>query len=114
MPFINTKVNVAISKEQEISMKEKLGKAIETLPGKTEDWLMLCFEEQSHLYFKGEGTKPLAFVEVKIYGHAEGKAYNQMTEQICRILDEVLCIPPAQVYVKYEECEHWGWNENNF
>ena len=40
MPFINTKVNVAISKEQEILTKERLGKAIETLPGKTETWLM--------------------------------------------------------------------------
>lgn len=114
MPFINTKVNVAISKEQEILIKERLGKAIETLPGKTENWLMLCFEQQSHLYFKGEGSKPLAFVEVKIYGHAESKAYNQMTERICHILEEVLSIPPAQVYVKYEECEHWGWNGNDF
>ena len=45
MPFINTNTNIEISKEQEITLKEKLGKAIEIL-GKSEGWLMLSFEDK--------------------------------------------------------------------
>ena len=35
MPFINTNTNVEISKEKELALKSKLGKAIEIL-GKSE------------------------------------------------------------------------------
>ena len=45
MPMIDTKVSVPISTETEERMKEQLGKAIVLLPGKSEKWLMLRFEE---------------------------------------------------------------------
>ena len=38
MPYISTKANVEISKEKEEIIKEKFGKAIELLPGKTETY----------------------------------------------------------------------------
>ena len=53
MPFINNKTNVPISKAQEISVKEKLGQAISLLPGKSENWLMVGFEPECPLYFRG-------------------------------------------------------------
>lgn len=36
MPCIRTKVDVAISEEQEKNLKEKFGRAISLLPGKSE------------------------------------------------------------------------------
>ena len=69
MPFINTKVNVEISEEKEKELKERLGKAIEIIPGKSEQWLMLGFEDNIRLYFRGDNNCKIAFVEVKVFGN---------------------------------------------
>ena len=114
MPCIQTKVDVKISAEKEKAMKEKFGKAIRLLPGKSESWLMLSFEDECDLYFKGEKKAGTAFVEVKIYGGADNASYEKLTAEITKILHEELQIDPARCYVKYEETEHWGWNGANF
>jgi phenylpyruvate tautomerase PptA (4-oxalocrotonate tautomerase family) len=114
MPFISTKVNVKISKEKEEILKSKLGKAIELIPGKTEDWLMLSFDDQCNLYFKGTSEDKIAFVEVKIFGKATQAAYAKLTKAITDILNQELDINSDRIYIKYEEVEHWGWNGNNF
>lgn len=103
-----------ISKEEEEIVKAKLGKAIELIPGKSETWLMLGFEEECHLYFKGEASSKIAFVEVKIFGKASKGDYDKLTGAICDIYNEVLGIPMDKIYVKYEEVSNWGWNGSNF
>ncbi len=114
MPYISTKTNVAISKDKEIEIKKKLGKAIEIIPGKSENWLMVSFEEQCSLYFKGKADSGIAFVEVKLFGKADSASYNKLTVVISDILKDELGIAPDHVYVKYEEISNWGWNGSNF
>lgn len=114
MPYISTKTNIAIPKEKEIKIKEKLGKAISILPGKSENWLMLSFEGDASLYFQGKSDKPIAFVEVKLFGKSGSEAYDKLTSTISEILKEELSIDPGQIYVKYEEVSYWGFNGSNF
>ena len=114
MPFINTKTNVTISKEQEITIKERLGQAISLIPGKSESWLMLAIEGDVPMYFRGEGAEPVAYVEVKVYGGATHEACNKMTAAITELFGEVLNISPDHLYVSYFGTEDWGWNGNNF
>ena len=114
MPYIETTASVAISGRKEQAIKERMGQAIELIPGKSEGWLMLQFEDNCRLYFKGDSRKPLAFVNVKLFGSADEAAYARLTAEITRILDETLHIAPDGVYVQYEETRHWGWNGANF
>lgn len=114
MPYIGTKTTVAISAEKEIILKEKLGKAIEAIPGKTEAWLMCEFEDSCRLWFKGDNSAPSAYVEVKLLGTASPEYYEKLTAIICLILSDELSIPADRTYVKYEECKYWGWNNINF
>ena len=114
MPFINAKVSVKVSEGKQETIKAKLGKAIELIPGKSENWLMVGFEDQYTLYFKGQQFEKIAFVEVKIFGSADKKTYDQLTSTICSILNEELSIPADKVYVTYQEIENWGWNGSNF
>lgn len=114
MPYIHTKTTVAISSEQEASLKEKLGEAIRLIPGKSEQWLMLSFEDGCRMWFQGDSSKPIAFVEVKIFGQASPSAYEALTKKITEILGGELGIAPSQIYVKYEEVANWGWNGGNF
>ena len=114
MPYIGTKTTVEISREKEIILKEKMGKAIEAIPGKTEAWLMCEFEDSCRLWFKGVDSAPSADVEVKLLGSAKAEYYEKLTAIICGILSDELGIPADRTYVKYEECSHWGWNNTNF
>jgi phenylpyruvate tautomerase PptA (4-oxalocrotonate tautomerase family) len=109
MPFINVKVNGKITDEKEKNIKTKLGKAIEIIPGKLEAHLMIAFEDEQRMYFRGKNDKPMAFIEVKILGKATSQAYNELTAAICDIFEKELGISPSQIYVKYEETEHWGF-----
>lgn len=114
MPYINTQTNVTITKGKEIEIKKKLGKVIELIPGKSENWLMVSFEDQCSMYFKGESDSGIAFVEVKLFGKADSGSYNKLTAAITKVLEEELEISPDHVYVKYEEVSNWGWNGSNF
>ncbi len=114
MPFINSKVSVAMSQEKKDAVKAKLGQAITLVPGKSENWLMVGFEDSYDLYFQGNQDGPTAFVEVKVYGGASPDAFTKLTGEICDIYQEELGIPKNRIYVKYEAVENWGWNGSNF
>jgi phenylpyruvate tautomerase PptA (4-oxalocrotonate tautomerase family) len=114
MPFIQTKVSIKITEKTEKAIKAELGKAIEIFPGKSENWLMLSFEDCCRLYFQGKNDQPIAFVEVKLFGKATDEEYSKMTATITDILKRRLDISPDHIYIKYEEVANWGWNGKNF
>lgn len=113
MPFINTKYSQTITPVQEEQIKSELGKAVSVL-GKSENWLMLGFEPECSLWFRGEKPEKLAFVDVSLYGRAEPAACEAMTAEICRILGTALGISADMIYVKYTATDNWGWNGGNF
>lgn len=114
MPFINSKVTVKMSEDKKEKVKARLGEAIACIPGKSENWLMVGFEDAYDLYFQGNNDKDTAFIEVKIFGSASKDAYAEMTGVICDIFNEELAIAKDRIYVKYEEVADWGWNGSNF
>ena len=59
MPYCNIKTNVKVEKKKELS--KELTKVIELIPGKTESWLMLAFEDKISMAFKGNSDAPFAF-----------------------------------------------------
>lgn len=113
MPFINTKYSGTITPEQETNIKSALGEAVSVI-GKSENWLMVGFEPNCPLYFKGEKSEKIAFVEVSLFGDASSSAYDKMTAVICKTLEYTLGVPADKVYVKYSPTDHWGWNGGNF
>jgi len=114
MPFINSKVSVKITSDQEKELKARLGEAISVIPGKSESWLMTGFEDEYHLYFRGDNSDPIAFVEVSVYGSANSDAFSKLTGEITKIFGDVLGIAPDHIYVKYSATSDWGWNGSNF
>ena len=114
MPFINSKINIKVSKEQEIQLKTLLGEAISIIPGKSESWLMLGFEDEYTLYFRGDDSKPTAFIDVSVFGNENPSAFDALSSKICKIFKDVLGISADHIYIKYEAVSNWGWNGGNF
>ncbi len=68
MPFIVSRVSVPITREQETELKAWMGRAIELVPGKSEDYLLLDFQDSCRLWLRGDNSKPAAYIEAAIFG----------------------------------------------
>ncbi len=112
MPYIATTTNVSVSSRRKELIKERMGKAIELIPGKSESWLMLSFRDNVSMFFKGE-DEPCAIMQVKLFGSAGEEDYANLTEALTDIIREELDIDPDRIYVAYEEINTWGWNGGN-
>lgn len=108
MPFITSKISKKITKEEELELKKGLGKAIESVPGKNESVLFTLFEDDVHMYLKGDNSEPLAFVQVAIFGTENHLGYPQLTEQIYELFQRVIGIKPQNMYIDYEDISSWG------
>ncbi len=113
MPFIDSKITVKLSPEKEEAVKSRLGEAISLL-NKSENYLMVGFEDEYALYMGGNKVEKGAYVSVSLFGNASPEAYDKMTGAICSILSEELAIPGDKVYVTYHGVNDWGWNGRNF
>ena len=113
MPFIDSKITVAVPQEKRDAIKSELGRAISVLH-KTESYLMVGFEDNYDLYLGGKKLSEGAYVSVSLYGAATSSDYNKMTGEICRIFEKELGIPGNAIYVTYHGVKDWGWNGQNF
>ncbi|MBP3721622.1 MAG: hypothetical protein J6I62_00010 [Selenomonadaceae bacterium] len=108
MPFIFSKVNIAVNKEQELKIKSQLGKAIELVPGKSEAYLLTEIEDNCKMYLRGDGDTPIAFIDVSIFGNEAHYGYEAFTAKIAEIFFDTLHIPRENVYVNYRDITAWG------
>jgi phenylpyruvate tautomerase PptA (4-oxalocrotonate tautomerase family) len=110
MPYINVKVSSSLNDEKIEQIKTRLGKAISLFPGKSEAYLMVNIEDNCNLYFKGNNSAPTSFTEVAILGSANKTDCENVTAEICNILEEIADVPPDRSYVKFEYSDKWGYN----
>ena len=114
MPYIDAKTNLKITNEQKEALIREFGKAIEKIPGKSEEWLMLNFEGGCQMAFRGDGNTPCAMVDVYIFGKTTKSAYDALTEKLCSVISNVLSVASDRIYVKYTENDRWGYDGFNF
>lgn len=114
MPFINSKVTVKLSEKEKNLLKAKMGEIIKELPGKTEEWLMVSFDDDKTIYFKGKKMEHAAFIEVKIFGTAEREHKNKAAHLLSSLFEEKLNIPKDSIYITFNEIKDWAWNGELF
>lgn len=114
MPYIQLKTTAGVSAEKKTALKAAFGKAIESFPGKNENWLMVNIEDNKSMWFRGDASADSAMVDVALLGAVSAEGSSRMTAELCEILHKMLGIAPDRVYVKYTGYEHWGWNGGNF
>lgn len=110
MPFIIARVNVPVSMEQEREIKSCLGRAIEFVPGKSEKYLMIGFEDNYRFWLRGEDSQPAAYIEVSIFGNEDHAGYDRLTYAVTGAFAQVLGIAPENIYIKYDDIHVWGVN----
>ena len=114
MPMVGVITNVSISGSARAELARGLGEAVQLIPGKSESWLMLTFEPETRMAFRGKADEPVAFIAVDLYGGAPDAACDKLTARLCALAGEVLGIAADHVYVRYLATDQWGWNGANF
>ncbi len=114
MPYIKLTTTAKVDAGKAAALKTKFGKAIESFPGKTENWLMVGIEDAQKMWFRGDDSADTAMVDVDLLGSISAAASQRMTAALCEILHAELGISPDRVYVKYTGYADWGWNGSNF
>ena len=114
MPFITTRINVPLMKEQETRLASGLGKAIEIVPGKTEASLLLGFEDNCHLYLRGDESQPMAYITVAVFGNPFHCGYEQLSQAIAQLFHETLGIDHTRIFIKYEDIPSWSIGGRTF
>ncbi|MDP4089630.1 MAG: phenylpyruvate tautomerase MIF-related protein [Bacillota bacterium] len=116
MPYINCTTTKKLTDAEKDNLKAQMGKLIEILPGKSEDWLFVGFNDNQTLYFRGQKMEAAAVVEVKLFGASEKKFKDELTSGICKALEKEIAVPGEGIYVIFTEVTdgNWGWNGGLF
>jgi len=112
MPYIHSIVSVKMSQEQKDTVKSKLGHAINEMPGKSEQSLMIVLQDDQSMYFRGKSKEKVAIVELKMLYTQTLDAKEDFTRKVCDIYSQELGIPGEEIFVAFTESEkgNWGWN----
>lgn len=108
MPFVIAKVNVPVSEEQEEEIKKRLGKAIERVPGKSEEYLLFGIEDGYHFYLCGDGTQKVAYIQADIFGNEDHRGFDRFGAEMTASFRDVLGIPPQNIYIKFDDIKAWS------
>ena len=113
MPYIKITTSKTISKQNESALTEKLGEIISIIPGKSERWLMLCYEDNMRMALGGDDFLGTAMIEVSSFGRTEREVYDRFTAALTEALSETIDLSPERIYIKYQEHSIWGYSGIN-
>ena len=114
MPFITSKTNIEVTSVQENEIKSSIADFIGTIPGKTENYLFNDFQNNGHLYFRGDSQSPIAFLGVTIFNNESHAGYDEFTKKLTDLYQEVLGIDPHNIIVNYADSTIFGLDGKNF
>ena len=108
MPFVRAKVSCAITEEQELRLKGRLGRAIGQIPGKSEAYLLLSFEDNCRLWLRGEKDPTVAYIEAAIFGNEDHRGFDRFAAEAAKAFSEVLGIRADRICIRFEDISSWS------
>ena len=109
MPFISLTTNRKLTLQQELTIKEELGKLISIIPSKKEDTLMIHMEDNQIMYFQGK-DRSCMMMTISLYNTAPLEEKQMFVQQVTKMIEEVANISISNQYVSFQEFSNWGKN----
>ena len=108
MPFVIAKVNMPVTKEQEVELKSQTGRAIENVPGKNENYLLFGIEDNCRFYLRGNGEQKVAYIQADIFGNEDHMGFDRFGAEMTRAFHDVLGIPLENIYIRFDDIRAWS------
>lgn len=114
MPLLKLETTVILNDEKRKDLLAGLSGIVANTIGKPEQYVMVIVNT-SAILMSGK-TGDAAFVDVRSIGGLNTNVNRQLSQKICRLLNQSLGVPPDRVYLNFTEvaASHWGWDGNTF
>ncbi len=111
MPLLSIETNQGLQNTETLNT---LSKAVASLLGKPESYVMLKYEHNTNMLFAGNNL-PLAHLKLKSLGLPEDKTAIFSTE-LCQLMQTHFNVPAERVYIEFSGPERhmWGWDSATF
>lgn len=113
MPYIHTQISKTLTDEAREALTRDFGEAAELI-GKSEQWLMLRFEDSCRMAFRGKSDGDCCFIGISMYGLPDREQLEALTERVTSRVAERTGVAPENIYIRYLPTDAWGWNGGNF
>lgn len=101
MPYVEVVTNAKLNTAAEVAIKAGLGKLLNEVAGKDEQWLMVRIASQQVMFFKGSSDTHNAFVEIRYVGTFTTTVKQKLAQGIAQLLYETAKIPMDKLYVHF-------------
>jgi phenylpyruvate tautomerase len=114
MPLLRLETTSALPSDKAKGLLPALSKLVAETIGKPEQYVMVTAATAAILMAGKPGEA--AFVDLRSIGGLGPEVNRQLSQRICRLLNETLGVPPNRVYLNFLEVEaaNWGWNSQTF
>jgi phenylpyruvate tautomerase len=114
MPLLKLETTVVLSDDKRQALLAALSKVMAETTGKPEDYVMVTVNPAAMLMAGQSGDA--AFADIRGIGGLSGEVNRQLSQKVCRLLNESLGVPQSRIYLNFTEIEagNWGWKGNTF
>jgi phenylpyruvate tautomerase PptA (4-oxalocrotonate tautomerase family) len=114
MPLLKLETTVPLPEEKGKLLLAAFSKAVAETIGKPEQYVMITVSQSAMLMSGKAGDA--AFVDIRSIGGLNDETNRKLSQQICKLLNDLLGIAPERVYLNFSDVEagNWGWNGSTF
>ncbi|MDA1107927.1 MAG: phenylpyruvate tautomerase MIF-related protein [Proteobacteria bacterium] len=114
MPYLKIQTNTPLTAEATKTLLAKASRAVASLLGKPEDYVMVALEPPMPMLFAGSDA-PLAYLELKSIGLPEAKT-AALSKALCELMEQETGVKKERVYIEFANAKGslWGWNGGTF
>lgn len=114
MPLLKLETSVVLDDKKRKDLLANLSGIVADTLGKPEDYVMVTVNSSAILMSGKSGDA--AFVDVRSIGGLSANVNRQLSQKICRLLDQSLGVPPARIYLNFTDVAagNWGWDGKTF
>ncbi|HTV61165.1 MAG TPA: phenylpyruvate tautomerase MIF-related protein [Verrucomicrobiae bacterium] len=114
MPLLKLETTLVLNEEKRKALLASLSRIAAETIGKPEEYVMVTVNPAAILMSGKAGDA--AFVDVRGIGGLSANVNRQLSEKVCRLLNQSLGVPPSRIYLNFTEVEagNWGWDGKTF
>lgn len=114
MPLLKLETTVGFADDKRKALLLSLSKIVAETIGKPEQYVMVTASPAAIVMSGKPGEA--AFVDLRSIGGLSDDVNRQLSQKICRVLNESLGVPPNRIYLNFTDVGpgNWGWNGQTF
>ena len=106
MPYVHIHMAQKLSDDQRETLKARVGQLIEILPGKSEQVLMLRFDDAQQMYYRGV-PENCVYVNICLYLMSPDEKKEEFAHGLAAALTEIAGIDPSNMFISFSEYNNW-------